>query len=127
MKALLRTLWWWTLPGLLVCARPAVGETVAGEWRGSVFFHRITAHVYQADTNLWGVARIRRPFGSVNTYHFNGILDGTTVRARHHQGSAFEGELVSSHRVTGTATGRRGRQVRLTLTRRKPEPDTGAP
>ncbi len=128
MKPLLQTLVWLCLLGQPILGHPAFGEMLTGEWRGSVFFHRITAQLEQAKTNVRGVVQVRGFFGGVNTYHFAGSLNGTHLNGSHHHGSTFEGDLVSADRATGVATTRRGRKLRLTLNKQPaPGDDTDAP
>ena len=117
---------WLGLCGLAMSRRPASGDTLTGEWRGSVFFHRISAQLEQTGTNIWGVVQVRGLFGGVDLYHFAGSQEGTCLHGAHHQGTTFAGELVSARRVNGMVTTRHGHKLRLAL-HKQPAPAAGPP
>ena len=106
---------WWLWTGTCFAESP-----LTGTWQGRVFFIRFSVQMVQWDSQAAGVAQVRRPFGGLYTYHFNGTIESNRLFGVHHSGHWFKGTRTADDRVSGVLTTRRGRAIRLTL-RRQPD------
>jgi hypothetical protein len=64
---------------------------------------------------LKGVAYVRLPFDKWRTYHFTGKIQGGHVRATHHSGHHFEGQITRDNMVQGILTTSKGRRIPLKM------------
>jgi hypothetical protein len=75
----------------------------------------IKTDVQRRGNRLKGVVYVRLPFSKWRTYHFTGKINGRTVRASHHSGHRFMGNITRDNNVEGILTTSKGRRIPLKL------------
>ena len=75
----------------------------------------IKMDVRRRGNRLKGVAYVRLPFDKWRTYHFTGKIQGRYVRAAHHSGHRFEGQITRDNMVQGILTTSKGRRIPLKM------------
>ncbi len=75
----------------------------------------IKMDVRRKGNRLQGVAHVRLPFDKWRTYHFTGKIQGRHVRAAHHSGHRFQGQITRDNMVEGILTTSKGRRIPLKM------------
>lgn len=86
---------------------------LAGLWKGTNCFSRITAEVSQHGDRIDGVLTVLGPFHGRDVYHFTGICREGRITASHYTGHAFQGRLSAPGKVCGVLTTRTGMKLQV--------------
>lgn len=85
----------------LLSAYHVFAANITGRWEASVMGHQVKAIAEQKGQKLSGVAYLYDPLGHKSTWHFNGTVNGSDVRAAHHSGHKFVGKIVANGEMSG--------------------------